>query len=156
VVLEDNLLAGFEEAKMTQICIVKQIDNSRLTKEVDYERTKECLLLMVLGVFCLLLLLLLAWQHFQIVRHGYETEVLKEELASQAELSHQLKLERAYLRSPQRIDLIARAKLGLQPPSFDQIMVLSEPFPTELSTTLVARSERVPFETTLVKTEVIH
>ena len=112
---------------MTQICIIRQIDNSRLTKEVDFERTKECLLLMVLGVFCLLLLLLLAWQHFQIVRHGYETEVLKKELTSQAELSHQLKLERAYLRRPQRIDQIARAKLGLQSPSFDQIVIVSEP-----------------------------
>ena len=141
---------------MTEIYIVKQIDNSRLTKEVDFQRTKECLLLMILGAFCLLLLLLLAWEHFQIVQHGYTTQALKKELASQAELCHQLKLERATLRSPQRIDLIARAKLGLQSPSFDQIVVLSEPFPAEPSTTLVAKSERVPFDTTLVKSDLVH
>ena len=141
---------------MTEIYIVKQIDNSRLTKEVDYERTKECLLLVILGAFCLLLLLLLAWEHFQMVRHGYATEALKMELASQAELSRQLKLERAYLRSPQRIDLIARAKLGLQPPSFDQIVVLPEPFPAEASMTLVARSEQVSFDTTFVKPDRVH
>ncbi|HVN79318.1 MAG TPA: hypothetical protein VMW38_10005 [Terriglobia bacterium] len=141
---------------MTEIYIVKQIDNSRLTKEVDFQRTKECLLLMILGAFCLLLLLLLAWEHFQIVQHGYTMQALKKELASQAELGHQLKLERAYLRSPQRIDLIARAKLGLQSPSFDQIVVLSEPFPAEPSTTLVAKSERFPFDTTLVKPDQVH
>lgn len=141
---------------MTEIHIVKQIDNSRLTKEVDYQRTKECLLLMILGAFCLLLLLLLAWQHFQIVRHGYETEALKKDLTIQADFNHQLKLERAYLRSPQRIDLIARAKLGLRPPSFEQIIVLPEPFPAEPLTTLVAKSERVPFGVTLVKSELIH
>ncbi len=141
---------------MTEICIVKHIDNSRLTKEMDYERTKECLLLMILGFFCLLLLLLLAWQHFKIMRHGYETETLKRELAQYYEVNHQLRLERASLRSPQRIDLIARAKLGLQPPSFDQIVVLSEPFLTEPVATLVARTERVLFETTLVKQDVIH
>lgn len=141
---------------MTEIYIVKQIDNSRLTKEVDYERTKECLLLVVLGAFCLLLLLLLAWEHFQMVRHGYATEALKKELATQMELSHQLRLERASLRSPQRIDLIARAKLGLQPPSFDQIVVLPEPFSAEPSTTLVARSEQVPFDSSLVKSDLVH
>ena len=141
---------------MTEIYIVRQIDNSRLTKEVDYQRTKECLLLMILGAFCLLLLLLLAWQHFQVVRHGYETQALKKDLTQQAELYRQLKLERACLRSLQRIDLIARVKLGLHPPSFDQIVVLSEPFPAEPLTTLVAKSERVPFGATLVKSDLVH
>ena len=73
---------------MTEIYVVKQIDNSRLTKEVDYERTKECFLLMILKAFCLLLLLLLAWKHFQIVHRSYAAQVLKKELVSQSELSH--------------------------------------------------------------------
>src|SRR5919204_6126101 len=106
---------------MTEIYIVKQIDNSRLTKEVDYERTKECLLLMILGFFCLLIFLFLAWQHFKIIHSGYESEALRKDLSLLAEVNHQLRLERAYLRSPQRIDLIAKTKLGLRAPAYDQI-----------------------------------
>ena len=123
---------------MTEIYIVKQIDNSRLTKELDYQRTKECLLLMTLGVLCLLIFLLLAWQHFQIIRDGYESETLKKELNQAVEANRQLKLERASLRSLQRIDHIAKTQLGLRPPSYSQIVVVSEPFPADPSGTLLA------------------
>ena len=127
---------------MTEIYIVRQIDNSRLTKEMDFKKTKECVLLMTLGFFCLLIFLFLAWQHFEIIRNGYENEVLKGEANLLAEENHQLKLERASLRSPQRIDSIAR-KLGLCAPAYSQVVVLSAPFPSEPPTTLVAKSEKV-------------
>jgi cell division protein FtsL len=123
---------------MTEIYIVKQIDNSRLRKELDYERTKECLLLMTLGVLCLLIFLLLAWQHFQIIRDGYENETLKKEFSQESEVHRQLMLERASLRSLQRIDHIAKTHLGLRPPSYNQLVVLPEPFPAEPSGTLLA------------------
>jgi cell division protein FtsL len=141
---------------MTEIYIVKQIDNSRLTKEVDYEHTKECLLLMILGFFCLLIFLILAWQHFKIVRYGYESEALKREWNQLADANHQLKLERAYLRSPQRIDLIAKTKLGLRAPSYDQVIVLSRLFPSGPSETLVAKSEKVSLDLTTAKEDLLH
>ena len=112
---------------MPEIHIMKQIDNSRLVKEVDYKQIKECLLFMILGVLCLVALLFLAWQQFEVVRRGYEREELHKEIQHLAEVNRQLKLERATLRSPQRIDLIARRKLGLMTPSFQQVVVLSEP-----------------------------
>jgi cell division protein FtsL len=134
---------------MTEIYIVKQIDNSRLAKELDYERTKECLLLMTLGVLCLLIFLLLAWQHFQIIRDGYENETLKKEFNQAVEANRQLTLERASLRSLQRIDHIAKTQLGLRPPSYSQIVVLSEPFPAEPSGTLLAEKGRDPVDRSL-------
>jgi len=140
---------------MTEIYIVKQIDNSRLRKEVDYERTKECLLLMSLGVLCLLIFLFLAWQHFQIIRDGYANEALKRELNQLAEVNHQLKLERASLRSPQRIDLIAKTKLGLCAPSYSQIVVLSDPFPAEPMPTLLAKTEKYLIDPSVTKLHAI-
>ena len=139
---------------MTEIYIVKQIDNTRLTKEIDYHRTRECLWLMTLGFFCLLIFLFLAWQHFEIIRDGYESEVLKREMAQLCEESHQLKLERASLRSPQRIDSIAR-KLGLCAPAYDQIVVLSAPFPTKPPFTILAKSDGMMVEPILAKLSVI-
>jgi len=128
---------------MTEIHIVKQIDNSRLVKEVDYEQTKECLLLMVLGMLCLVALLFLAWQQFEVVRRGYEREELRTEIQHLAEVNRQLKLERATLRSPQRIDLIAREKLGLMSPSFHQVVVLSEFISSRPKEILVASRENL-------------
>ena len=139
---------------MTEIYIVKQIDNTRLTKEVDYRRTKECLWLMSLGFFCLLIFLFLAWQHFEIIRNGYESEVLKREMSRLSEENDQLKLERASLRSPQRIDVIAR-RLGLCAPAHEQIVVLSSPFPSEPPTTMLAKSEKMVAEPTLARLSVI-
>ncbi|MCI0423271.1 MAG: cell division protein FtsL [Acidobacteria bacterium] len=140
---------------MTEIYIVRQIDNTRLTKEVDYRRTKECLWLMSLGFFCLLIFLFLAWQQFEVIRDGYEGEVLKKEATQLSEENHQLILERASLRSPQRIDLIAKKKLGLIAPAHDQIVVLSTPFPTEPPATLVARSDKTTSEPGLAKLAVV-
>ncbi len=141
---------------MTEIYIVKQIDNSRLKKEIDYERTKECLFLLSLGLFGLLILLFLAWQHFRMIQFGYEGEVMKKQVSHLAEVNRQLKLERATLRNPQRIDVIAKTKLGFRAPSFDQIVVLSEPFPMEAVGTMVARSNKVSSDPAMAKVHGIH
>jgi hypothetical protein len=89
--------------------------------------------------------LFVAWQHFEIIRDGYESEVLKREVAHLIEQNDQLKLERAFLRSPQRIDLIAR-KLGLCAPAHGQVVVMSSPFPSEQPATLLASSGKLGLE----------
>jgi cell division protein FtsL len=129
---------------VTEIYIVKHIDNSRLRKEVDYRRTKECFVLISLGVFCLLILLFLAWQHFEILRGGYENESFKKEVSRLEEENHKLKLERASLRSPQRIDLIARRDLGLVAPQTSQLVILPSKFPMEPPVTQLASTDKVP------------
>ena len=130
---------------MTEIYMIKQIDNSRLTKEVDLDRTKECVQLMLFGIFCLLIFLFLCLQHFRVLRLGYETETLKKELAQLTELNQKLTVESANLKAPKRIIQLAK-QLGLQDPTFDQIVVLQEPLPTESVPTLVARTDRVSLE----------
>jgi cell division protein FtsL len=136
---------------VTEIYIVKHIDNSRLRKEVDYRRTKECFVLISLGVFCLLILLFLAWQHFEILRGGYDSESFKKELSHLEEENHKLKLERASLRSPQRIDLIARRDLGLVAPQTSQIVVLPTSFPTEPPVTQLASTVKVPANAGMIR-----
>ena len=136
---------------MTEIYIVKHIDNSRLRKEVDYRRTKECFVLISLGVFCLLILLFLAWQHFEILRGGYENESFKKEVSRLEEENHKLKLERASLRSPQRIDLIARRDLGLVAPQTSQLVILPSTFPTDPPVTQLASTDKVPTNVGMVR-----
>jgi cell division protein FtsL len=128
--------------KMTEIYVIKQIDNSRLTKELDFNRTRECLHLILLGLFCLLLFLFVAMQHHKVIQRGYEIEAQKEELNQLEELNQQLKMESAHLKDPNRIIPIAK-QLGLQEATFDQVMVWPAPFPMEPTTTMVARSEKL-------------
>ena len=67
---------------------------------------------------------MLAWQHFQSVRTGYGIEQIKAQRSSLAEWNRELRLEQASLADPQRIDTLARAKLGLAPPTARQVIRL--------------------------------
>jgi len=68
-----------------------------------------------------LLVMTFAWQHFRAIEYGYKIEVLKSQRDSLAELNRTLRLEEATLRSPDRIDSLAR-QLGMQPPQAGQVM----------------------------------
>ena len=101
---------------------MKHIDNSRLVREVDVERRRECFSLLGLGVLVFLFVLLFAWQHFQCVRYGYQVEQLKAEYAILEEQNHQFRLEQAALADPKRIDTLARAQLGMVSPAPQQVI----------------------------------
>ncbi len=109
-------------ACVTDFYFVKRIDNSRLLREVDREKSRECFCLLGLGVLVFLFVFLIARQHFQCVRYGYQIEESKTQRAALEEWNHQLRLEQASLADPQRIDTLARQKLGLAPPDPQQVI----------------------------------
>jgi len=116
-------------ASFPEFYFVKHIDNSRLVREVDVERRRECFSLLGLGVLVFLFVLLFAWQHFQCVRHGYQIEQLKAEYATLEEQNHQFRLEQAALADPKRIDTLARTRLGMVTPSPQQLIRMGGPEP---------------------------
>lgn len=109
-------------APYPEIYFVKHIDNSRLEREVNPAKRRECLGLLGLGTLAFLFVLFFAWQHFECVRYGYEIQTLKKQQAAMEEWNHALKLEFASLSNPQRIDNLARSELGLVPPKPNQII----------------------------------
>jgi len=72
-------------------------------------------------------LLSYAWQHFQCIQLRYQVEQLESRRAQAAELNQQLHLEVATLRSPMRVDAIAREQLGLTMPVPGQITPVDGP-----------------------------
>ena len=114
-------------ASFPEFYFVKHIDNSRLVREVDVERRRECFSLLGLGVLVFLFVLLFAWQHFQCVRHGYQIEQLKAEYATLEEQNHQFRLEQAALADPKRIDTLARTRLGMVTPGPQQLIRVDGP-----------------------------
>ena len=109
-------------ASFPEFYLVKHIDNSRLVREVDLERRRECFGLLGLGVLVFLFVLLFAWQHFQCVRYGYQVEQLKADRAALEEWNHELRLEQASLADPERIDRLARTQLGMVSPAPQQVI----------------------------------
>ncbi len=109
-------------ASFTDIQFVKRIDNSRLRREVNREKRRECYCLLGLGILVFLFGLLFAWQSFQFVRDGYQVEEVKTQRDALEEWNRQLRLEQASLADPQRIDKLARRELGLAPPQPQQMI----------------------------------
>ena len=68
-----------------------------------------------------------AWQHFEMIRIGYQMEELRLTRESLLKTKRQLVLERASLTSLDRIEAIAAGRLGLNSPSVSQVVVV-EPY----------------------------
>jgi cell division protein FtsL len=113
---------------MSQFHIVsKRIDNSRLVRFAAPGSGREMLRHLGLGGLLTLVIFLYAWQHFQCIQLSYQIESLKSQQAQAAELHRQLTLESASLRSPARIDEIARQQLGLMAPAAGQLQPFEAP-----------------------------
>jgi cell division protein FtsL len=112
---------------MTEFYTVKQIDNSRLVRTMAPNRIRECTRLVLLGGLLTLCALLYAWQHFETIQLRYDLESLRNERSQAAELNQELRLEVAGLRSPGRIDVIARRQLGLTAPVPGQVEPMDLP-----------------------------
>jgi len=112
---------------MTEFYTVKHIDNSRVSRPMAPNRMRECVRLVLLGWMLALCALLYAWQHFQTIQLRYHLESLRGERSQAGELNQQLKLELAGLKSPGRIDIIARRQLGLTAPVPGQVAPMDLP-----------------------------
>lgn len=106
---------------MTEFHTVKRIDNSRLVRPMAPGRWRECGRRMALSGALASCALFYAWQHFQCIQLRYHVEDLESQCARATELNQQLHLEVASLRSPMRIDSIARQQLGLTVPVPGQV-----------------------------------
>ena len=76
-------------------------------------------------------LLFSAWQHFELLRHGYQAEQMQRERAAEEETTRRLKLEIETLRSPKRIERLATERLHLVAPSRDEAIVIERVQPAD-------------------------
>jgi cell division protein FtsL len=112
---------------MTEYHTVKRIDNSRLVRPTEPARLREFWRRVAAGAGMAGCLLFYAWQHFECIQLRYQLEQLESRHTQAAELNQQLHLEVATLRSPARVDAIARQQLGLTVPVPGQLSPAEEP-----------------------------
>jgi cell division protein FtsL len=106
---------------MTEYFTVKRIDNSRLSRPAPTAQLKDFRRRILTATAMAACLLFYAWQHFECIQMRYQLEQLDQARTQAAELNQQLHLEVATLRSPMRVDSIARNQLGLTVPVPGQV-----------------------------------
>lgn len=107
-----------------EYAIKKDVRNNPIVREIDETRQRELWKSVGLAAFLVIVLLFSAWQHFELLRHGYQIEELNRQRAAEEEVGRQLRLEIDTLRSPRRIETLATERLHLVAPSAAEIVVL--------------------------------
>ena len=107
----------------------KRINNQTVVREADAKQRGEHLFVTLFGGLVLLGLFFYGWQHYQWIQYGYRLEEAQKKKEQLSETSRQLKLERASLRDPKRIDSIARGELGMVVPAPGQLVTFSADAP---------------------------
>jgi cell division protein FtsL len=113
-----------------EYAIKKDVRNNPIVREVDRERHLEMWRSVAVGVFLVAVLLFSAWQHFELLRHGYQIEQMQKERAAEEEINRHLRLEIDTLRSPARIERLATDRLGMVAPASDDATVIERVTPT--------------------------
>lgn len=117
-----------------EYAIRKDVRNNPIVREVDEQRQRELWQSVGIGIVLVLVLMSSAWQHFELLRHGYRLEQMQRERAAEEEVNRHLRLELETLRAPQRIEKLATERLGMVTPTADEAVVLERVTPSETPT----------------------
>jgi cell division protein FtsL len=114
-----------------EYAIKKDVRNNPIVREVDGARQRELWKSACLAGFLVAVLLFSAWQHFELLRHGYQIEEMNRERAAEEEVGRQLRLEIDTLKSPKRIEHLAIERLHLIAPSNKEAIVIERVQPAD-------------------------
>ena len=91
----------------------KQINNAAVHHDVDVEQRRQYFLLVGLAGLFMVGLLVYGWQQYRWVQSGYEIASAQKQRDELAEYRKQLLVERTSWARAERIDNIARTRLGM-------------------------------------------
>jgi cell division protein FtsL len=114
-----------------EYAIRKDVRNNPIVREVDETRQRELWISVAIGAILVVALLFSAWQHFELLRHGYQLEELQRQRGAEEEMGRRLRLEIETLKSPKRIEKLAIERLHLVAPSREEAVVLERVVPAD-------------------------
>jgi cell division protein FtsL len=114
-----------------EYAIKKDVRNNAIVREIDEAKQRELWQSVGIAGFLVVVLLFSAWQHFELLRHGYQVEEIKRQRAAEEETARRLRLEIDTLRSPKRIETLATRQLHLVAPARDEAMVIERVVPAD-------------------------
>jgi cell division protein FtsL len=114
-----------------EYAIRKDVRNNPIVREVDEEKQRELWKSVGVAGFLVVVLLFSAWQHFELLRHGYQVEELQRQRTGEEDTARRLRLEIETLKSPKRIETLATRQLHLVAPSRDEAIVIERVVPAD-------------------------
>ena len=114
-----------------EYAVKKDVRNNPIVREMDQARQRELWSLVGIAGFVVLVLLFSAWQHFELLRHGYQVEQMQKERVFEEDAARQLRLEIETLRSPKRIEALALQQLHLVAPTRNEAIVIERVLPVD-------------------------
>ena len=124
-----------------EYAIKKDVRNNPIVREADRRQGHE--FIRTAGVWALILAmgLFAAWQHFEVIQHGFEIEqVMKAKIEEEA-INRRLRLQIETLKAPARIERIATEDLHMIVPLPSSTLVLQRVAPTSADKAVVARND---------------
>ena len=118
-------------AEAFEYAVRKDVRNNPIVREVDHERQAELWKTTGLAALVVIALMFWTWQHFELVRHGYRLEELQKQQSVEEDIARHRRLEIETLRSPKRIETLARGQLNLVTPSRADAVVIDRVVPPE-------------------------
>src|SRR5262249_83821 len=114
-----------------EYAIKKDVRNNPIVREVDEAKQRELWKSVSIAGLLVAVLLFSAWQHFELLRHGYQIEEMQKQKAAEEETARRLRLEIDTLKNPKRIETLATEKLHLVAPTKDEAIVIERVKPVE-------------------------
>jgi cell division protein FtsL len=114
-----------------EYAIKKDVRNNPIVREVDRRRLQQLWRWAVVAVVLVLVLLFSAWQHFELLRHGFRVEQLRQDRAAEEDVHRHLRLEIETLKAPARIERLATTRLRMVAPGPDDATVIERVVPTD-------------------------
>jgi len=110
--------------------------NRYLVRQRDRRRMRELARVAVAILVVGTALLGYTWLHLELLGSGYRVEALEQRLRELERRKRHLRLEEAYLSSPQRVEARASRELGMRPPELEQVLFAGgEPVASAVQTT---------------------
>lgn len=106
-----------------EYAIKKDVRNNPIVREVDAARQRQIWRSLWVGGLLVAVVLFSAWQNSELIQHGYNMQRLQAEYAEQAEINRRLTLDVGTLRSPERIERLAREMKLISPPPNRAIVI---------------------------------
>ena len=114
-----------------EYAIKKDVRNNPIVREIDEARQRELWKSVGIAAFLVIAFLFSAWQHFELLRHGYQVEEMQRQRGFEEETGRRLRLEIETLKSPKRIERLATQQLHLVTPTRDEAMVIERVLPAD-------------------------
>ncbi len=119
-----------EKVETFEYAIRKDVRNNPIVREIDQTRQRELWRSFAMCAAFVFVLLFTAWQHFELLRHGYRLEQMQQEQTVEQEIKRHLKLEITTLQSPRRVEQLATERLHMVAPSSEEAIVLERVSPS--------------------------